>query len=187
MIYVSSHNVVAPYKVIVWITLLLSLTLSISIYAQSAKPEELRVSFLYYIAHYTTFPNTNFEGDHFNFCFLESGSKAHSKAFESLPKKSVQEFEINIIHLQSSEIEALKKCQLLFINKTAQSTELFKTLTTLNETVVSIGETRAFIENGGLLTIVPLQSKMKIFFSKQEFENTTLKFSSLLLKRASFR
>jgi hypothetical protein len=53
--------------------------------------------------------------------------------------------------------------------------------------MVSVGETRSFIENGGMLTIVPLQSKMKIFFSKQQYEKTTLKFSSLLLKRASFR
>lgn len=187
MIFVSSHKVVTPHKVIAWIALLLSLSLCNSIYAQSFKPEELRVSFLYYIAHYTTFPNTNFDGDRFNFCFLEVESKSHSEAFESLPKKNIQEREINIIHLQSSEIQELEKCQLLFINKTAESKELFEKLKTLNETVVSIGETRSFIENGGLLTIVPLQSKMKIFFSKQQFENTTLKFSSLLLKRAIFR
>lgn len=156
-------------------------------YAQSFKPEELRASFLYHIAHYTNFPDESLRSDTFNFCFLESADRPHTRVFHRLPKKRIKEKDIRLISLEGPGELDENECQVLFIGKQAESQELFARLERLNKTIVSVGETRDFIENGGMITIVPLQSKMRIFFSQEQYENTTLKFSSLLLKRANFR
>lgn len=155
--------------------------------AQSFKPEELRASFLYHIAHYTSYPEESFAQDTFNFCFLEDEKQAHTRVFDKLPKKRLKDKDIKLLSLTTPEQLKKDNCQVIFIGKQAESRELFAKLGELNKTIVSVGETRDFIENGGMITIVPLQSKMRIFFSQEQFENTSLKFSSLLLKRANFR
>lgn len=158
-----------------------------SVQAQSFKPEELRASFLYHIAHYTSYPDESFTQDTFNFCFLEDEKQSHTRVFDKLPKKRLKEKEIKLLSLKEPGELNKDSCQVVFIGKQAESRELFAKLEELNKTIVSVGETRDFIENGGMITIVPLQSKMRIFFSQEQYENTSLKFSSLLLKRANFR
>lgn len=154
--------------------------------ATASEPDELRASFLYHIAHYTIYPENN-QPDTFNFCFYESEDNVHSAIFNGLPKKQVKERDVQVLKVDINNDAQLKPCQLLFINQHAETKEVYARLEQLNKRLVTVGETRGFVENGGLLTIVPLKSKMKIFISKQQFENTPLKFSSLLLKRASFR
>ena len=166
--------------------LLLTAPISQANLAEEFKPEELRASFLYHIAHYTIYPENN-QPDTFNFCFYESENNQHSSLFENLPKKKVKEREVRLLKVDINDAQAVKQCQLLFINQHSESEEVYARLPQLNKTLVTVGETRQFIENGGLLTIVPLKSKMKIFVSQKQFDNTPLKFSSLLLKRASFR
>ncbi|BDX08104.1 YfiR family protein [Planctobacterium marinum] len=156
-------------------------------YAQSFKPEELRASFLYHIAHYTSYPDESFNDNTFNFCFMEDANQSHTRVFNKLPKKRLKDKDIKLVSLETPEQLNGDQCQVIFIGKQAESQELFAKLEKLNKTIVSVGETRDFIENGGMITIVPLQSKMRIFFSQEQYENTSLKFSSLLLKRANFR
>lgn len=176
-------------KAIVQVTSLLVMSLSTWQlgYAQSFKPEELRASFLYHIAHYTNYPDESFSNNTFNFCFMEDANQSHTKVFDKLPKKRLKDKDIKLVSLEKPEQISGDQCQVVFIGKQAESQELFAKLQELNKTIVSVGETRDFIENGGMITIVPLQSKMRIFFSQEQYENTSLKFSSLLLKRANFR
>lgn len=160
---------------------------SVCVGAQSFKPEQLRTSFLYHIVHYTNYPESAFSGDTIKFCFLEGNDKAHANIFKALPKKTVKDREVELVELNDINEIAGAHCQLLFVGKDAENDRLFGMLSVLNQELVTVGETRDFIENGGMVTIVPLQSKMKIFFSQTQYENTALKFSSLLLKRVSFR
>ena len=155
--------------------------------AKAFTPEALRTSFLYHIAHYTVYPEESLDVSEFHFCFFESKNQNHSEVFKAIPKKRIKDRNIRLVRFDSSEEAEFSRCQLLFVNKEAESKELFEQLEKLNRTLVSARETRSFIEKGGMVTIVPLQSKMKIFFSHQQYENTALKFSSLLLKRANFR
>lgn len=155
--------------------------------AQSFKPEQLRASFLYHIVHYTNYPDSNFDGQNVKFCFLEGENKSHTNVFKNLPSKKVKNREVELVELEEISDIDNQSCQLLFVGKQAETDALFARLEALNEQLVSVGETRDFIERGGMITIVPLQSKMKIFFSQKQYENTALKFSSLLLKRVNFR
>lgn len=158
-----------------------------SVHSQSFKPEQLRASFLYHIVHYTNYPDSAFDGDTIKFCFLEGNNPAHTRVFKALPKKKVKNRDVELVELNSvSEVKAMS-CQLLFVGKQAENETLFAEIKVLNEELVTVGETRDFIEKGGMITIVPLQSKMKIFFSKAQYDRTALKFSSLLLKRVNFR
>lgn len=177
---------------LLWIPLLL-LALFFAIrpgqvaHAQSFKPEQLRASFLYHIVHYTSYPEENFKDNKVNFCFFEKDDKPHTQVFKSLPKKKLKNRDVQLVEINSIDELDNHQCQLIFVGKQAENNDLFAKLAELNNEVVSVGETRDFIERGGMVTIVPLQSKMKIFFSQKQYENTSLKFSSLLLKRANFR
>ncbi len=127
--------------------------------AQSFKPEQLRASFLYHIVHYTNFPDSHFEGNFVNFCFYEGNDPAHQEIFRSLPANKVKNRDTRIVEITNLAQVQDSNCQLLFVSRQVESDELFEQLQSLNQKLVSVGETRDFVERGGMITIVPLQSK----------------------------
>lgn len=167
--------------------LLIPLLSGTSAYAQSFKPEQLRTSFLYHIVHYTKYPNEEFSQNQIRFCFFEGEKATHTDIFKQLPSKKIKNRDVSLFEVSSLDDLATGECQLLFVGKNVESEAVFAKLKELNRGLVSVGETRDFIERGGMITIVPLQSKMKIFLSREQYESTALKFSSLLLKRVNFR
>ncbi|XOV79556.1 MAG: YfiR family protein [Aestuariibacter sp.] len=175
------------YRQLAFCLLLLVTGFISTVQAQSFKPEQLRTSFLFHIVHYTNYPESTFSGNTIKFCFLEGSDSAHTRIFRSLPKKKIKNREVEAVELDSISEVKDKSCQLLFVGKRAESNALFSVIKVLNRELVTVGETRDFIEHGGMITIVPLQSKMKIFISRTQYENTALKFSSSLLKRVNFR
>lgn len=156
-------------------------------HAQSFKPEQLRTSFLHHIVHYATYPQGQMGNDRIGFCFYEGPEKTHFSIFQSLPAKKLKDRNTVAVEIENISDIDTQKCQLLFVSRQVESSELFLKLQDWNKRMVSVGETRDFVERGGLITIVPLQSKMKIFLSRKQYENSDLKFSSLLLKRVNFR
>lgn len=161
--------------------------MALPVHAQSFKPEQLRTSFLHHIVHYATYPQGQITNNDIGFCFYEGPEKSHISIFQSLPAKKLKNSKTVAIEIENIADINTQKCQLLFVSRQVESSELFLKLQEWNKSMVSVGETRDFVERGGLITIVPLQSKMKIFLSRKQYENSGLKFSSLLLQRVNFR
>lgn len=168
---------------------LLGILVAPQVFAQTFKPEQLRASFLYHIVHYTNYPaeKRRPRASKVHFCFLEAGKPRHSTIFKDWRQKKIREKDIDLVHISNIEHLEQHDCELLFVDKDAESDAIFDRLSSLNKEMVSVGETRDFVERGGMVTIVPLQSKMKIFLSREQYERSPLKFSSLLLKRVSFK
>jgi hypothetical protein len=150
--------------------------------------EQLRAPFLLHIAGFTQFSGPLLASSTLQFCFLEGEDFPHAQIFRQAPGRKVQGREVNLLTLSDiSEIPDDQHCHLLFIGEEQESDEVFELLNELNQSTISVGESLNFIEQGGMMAILPLQSKMKIFFSRDEYQKTQLKFSSALLKRVNFR
>ncbi|WP_102794470.1 YfiR family protein [Bowmanella denitrificans] len=166
--------------------LLCALLLPTAAFSQGFSSEQLRAPFLLHIANFTQFVDEDSQLP-VNFCFLEDKNYAHAKVFQSSPNQQVKQRPIKLVELaEAAQIDG-QDCQVLFVGQSMESDELFERLAKVNQQTVSIGESINFIQRGGMMAIVPLQSKMKIFFNQDVYEQTSLKFSSALLKRVNFR
>ncbi|GGO71268.1 YfiR family protein [Bowmanella pacifica] len=168
------------------ICLVASLFVASQGWPQGFSSEQLRAPFLLHIANFTQFTDESSQ-QQVNFCFLEGSGYAHANVFKSSPDQQVKQRSIKLIELQDAEQISQQRCQILFVSQAQESEKLFSLLAELNRHTVSIGESLNFIRNGGMMAIVPLQSKMKIFFNQEVYQQTDLKFSSALLKRVNFR
>lgn len=161
---------------------------SLSATAIGFTSEQLRAPFLLHIAGFTQFSGPLPADSALHFCFLEGDDFPHAQIFRQAPDTTVQGREVSLLTLSDiSEIPDDRQCHLLFIGEEQESDEVFELLGELNQSTISVGESLNFIEQGGMMAILPLQSKMKIFFSRDEYQKTQLKFSSALLKRVNFR
>lgn len=163
------------------------LFMSLSASAIGFTSEQLRAPFLLHIAGFTQFseplPETTLR-----FCFLESEDFPHAQVFRQAPDRKVQGRKINLLTISDiKELPDEQYCHLLFIGEEQESDEVFDLINDLNQHTISVGESLNFIEHGGMMAIIPLQSKMKIYFSREVYQKTSLKFSSALLKRVNFR
>ncbi|MDF2179116.1 YfiR family protein [Aliiglaciecola sp. CAU 1673] len=154
---------------------------------QSFTPAQLRAPFLLHIAHFTQFPDDDVSGAPVYFCFLEGENHPQADAFRGSPAKDVRQRQILLVEMDSIEAINQQPCHVLFVSQQYENEELFKSLVSLKDKTVSIGESLNFIEQGGMMSIMPMQSRMRIFFSREAFQSTELKFSSALLKRVNFR
>ncbi|MBT1065995.1 DUF4154 domain-containing protein [Bowmanella sp. Y26] len=173
-------------SLIIAVLMVMSLLSTGQVWSQGFSSEQLRAPFLLHIANFTQFIDEGSQQP-VNFCFLEGNNFAHAKVFKGSPNQQVKQRAIKLIELQDAEQLSQQSCQILFVSQDKEDDKLFSLLAEINRHTVSIGESLNFIRNGGMMAIVPLQSKMKIFFNQEVYQQTDLKFSSALLKRVNFR
>ncbi|MDN4501956.1 YfiR family protein [Alteromonadaceae bacterium BrNp21-10] len=168
------------------VSLLLFSSLSALAFAADREPYQIRAPLLLHILNYTTF--TSNISSSFNLCFLEKGDYPHASMLLSskISDKHVDNKLLNVIKINSIEQILLKQCQAVFIAKESESELLFSTLNTLATDILFIGESNHFVEQGGMMAIVSIQSKMKIIVNKVQLEKSLLKISSRLLRLAKF-
>lgn len=167
--------------------LLISLLSSTVVKAESFSPEQLRTPFLFHIAQFTKFDLNKLPVDKLNFCFVENSDFTHANLLQRASQRKVHNRRLALLRLENYHNLAQHNCQLIFVAKQMESQQLFAQLQQLHTDTVSVGETQNFLKQGGMLTITPEQAKMKIYFNRQVYENTSLKFSSLFLKHVKFR
>lgn len=149
--------------------------------------DQIRSTFLFHIANYTNFPEQLKVTETITFCFLEDSNQRLFKEFNRSKIKRLQNLDlVGKTIEQSSELKA-NLCQLLFVDSTRESSTLFAMLKTLNDNTVSIGETRNFLKQGGLISLEERKSKIQIMINRELYTDSSTKFSSLLLKHVKFR
>lgn len=169
------------------LTILLLAVAALAGAEQSFTPAQLRAPFLLHIAHFTQFPDDDDADSPVYFCFLEGNNHPQADAFRGSPAKDIRQRQIRLVELHSVDAIREQVCHVLFVSQTQETEPLFRALANLNNQTVSVGESLNFIERGGMMSILPMQSRMRIFFSREAFQSTELKFSSALLKRVNFR
>lgn len=171
------------------ITLILTAVIPFLTFAGDRESFEIRAPLILHVLNYTTFPTEDMQGDSdFDMCFLESGDYEHASMLLSpkLQGKKVSDHILNIIKLSDISEVAEQQCQAVFISKDRESSEIYAVLNSLDDDILLIGESSSFVEHGGLLAIVSMQSKMRILVNKDLLESSSLKISSRLLRLAKF-
>ncbi|WP_416307223.1 YfiR family protein [Neptunicella sp. SCSIO 80796] len=172
-------------RVFVKATLLpLCLVPSFELLAVNAQPAQVRAPLLYHMVEFTQYPSDRLQNNSINMCFLESPKFEHANKLMQSNKKRVKELSLAIIKLQNIEELQQTDCHLLFVSKQHESKELTQILDELNQDTLTAGETAEFVEDGGLLSIVPGKSNMDILVNMQQLKKSPLKISSAVLKLA---
>ena len=167
---------------------LLTILLSPNLAAQRGSgAKDIRTTFVFHIANYMSLPDDFENQRNITFCFIEDAPYTYYNLFTGTGIKQLRGLGVNALSVQKIEDIAGAGCQLAFFSKSKESDALFAALTQLNLEIVTIGETRNFVNRGGIVALVELQSRIRVLINREEYDRTATKFSSLLLRHARFR
>lgn len=166
-----------------WALLVLLLVSQVTI---AKTPEQVRSAFLYQMAKFIEFPKTA-NNNSLTFCFysLKAGPGATLSANNglSINGKPIEVVEVN---LALSLTDLSERCDITYVDETHENDILasWTTQTALN--TVTVGESLAFLENGGVAALVQEGSKIRLYINKQTMNSHNFKVLSRLLAVAKF-
>ncbi len=181
----EAHSILQRIIVIALLALFFGQT-----YAQSraeAEAEDIRTTFIYHIANYMSLPDDLDDQEKITFCFIEDAPYTYYNLFMKKGITKLRGLDIEAYQLNSKEEMAGKGCQLAFFSESKENDALFNSVRAINSRVVTIGETRSFVNRGGIVGLVEMQSRVRVLINRREYNRTSTKFSSLLLRHARFR
>ncbi len=153
----------------------------------SSRAQDIRATFIFHIANYMSLPQKAKNSQRLTFCFLENAPYTYYEHFAKLNIKELRGLTVQVRKISKWQEIPDSECQLVFFDRKHEKEDVFAMLKTLNTNVVTIGESRNFVDRGGIVGLVELQSRIKVFINRQEYSKSSIKFSSMLLKHAKFR
>lgn len=146
---------------------------------------QLTAAFIYQITKFTLWPEKIFVANNqsFSICVLGQPDSVLFEYLSALETKSSQGRPIEIVRLKNKQ-ELLERvdntCEVLFT-----STEVWENLSEqevsqLSQTTLLIGTSKHFLQLGGMLALIVVDNKMKIFINSSNIENTPIKMESRL-------
>lgn len=148
---------------------------------------EIRTTFVFHIANYMSLPEDYDNGRNITFCFVEDTPYKYYNLFVKAGIKQLRGLQVSALKIEKIADVPSAECQLAFFGRSKESAALFSALEQFNSRIVTIGETRNFVKKGGIVGLVELQSRVKVLINRQEYDRSSTKFSSLLLRHARFR
>lgn len=153
----------------------------------SSSAAEIRTTFIYHIANYMTLPQKVKNSQQLTFCFFEDAPYNYYSRFKDANIPQLRGFAVRAIQISELNTVTESGCQLVFFDRKQENQAVFAMLKSLNNNIVTIGESRNFVDQGGIVGLVELQSRIKVIINRQEYTRSSVKFSSLLLKHVKFR
>lgn len=154
--------------------------------AEPIAPQQIRAPLLLHMIEFTDFPRARLNFDTLSLCFLESPDFEHAEQLSQIRQKTVKHMPFTVVRMVQLHEFGSANCQMLFVSEQHESDELFNQMDSLNQMALTIGETREFAQQGGLLSIVQGEQNMEIFINLRQLEQSPLKISSSVLKLARF-
>lgn len=149
------------------------------------KPAQIRAPLLYHLAEFTRFPADRLLKQKINMCFLETPPFAHAKELEKAKKVTVNDTPLDIIKLTSIDTISTSNCHLLFISEAYESKQLIAQLQQINQKTLTVGESLSFVKDGGVMSIVPGNTTMKIVINMQQLKDSPFKINSAVVNLAT--
>ncbi|HWD91295.1 MAG TPA: YfiR family protein [Verrucomicrobiae bacterium] len=162
-----------------WCALLMLLSVSTS-QAQS-KEYQIKAAFLFNFAQFVLWPATAFTNTSEPFQIGVLGDNPFGKALEEIVRgETIQSRPIVIV--QSSSVEKLAGCQVLFVSK-SEAAHLKDVFTKLDsKPVLTVSEDPAFISHGGMINFYREGPKVRFEINSDAAARNGLKLSSELLR-----
>jgi hypothetical protein len=144
---------------------------------------DVKAAYLYNFAHFVQWPEEVLSEDT---AYIKIGILGEDPFGEILDQiasgKTVNGKKLQVHRFKT--VESLEYCHILFVcgSENARLNDIFKHIEGWN--MLTVGETAAFFERGGMVNFIKLGNKVRFEISKKTTEKADLKISSRLLRLA---
>ena len=150
-----------------WIVISISLFSAASMASEEDNQAQLTAAFIYQITKYVKWPSlvNNVEKQPIMLCIIGSFKNSTLKHFQLLENKVSQgkKIKLNVI-TPSAEKLGDTRCEIIFAQQSEWQNYKINELEALSKRSLLIGTTKTFLHEGGMMSLVLVQNKMKIFF-----------------------
>jgi hypothetical protein len=155
--------------------------LAVSNCQAQSKEYQVKAAFLYNFAQFALWPATAFTNTSEPFQIGVLGDNPFGKSLEEIVRgETIQGRQIVIV--QSSHVEKLTDCQILFVSK-SEAAHLNDVFTKLDsKPVLTVSEDPAFISHGGVINFYREGAKVRFEINPDAASKNGLKLSSELLR-----
>jgi hypothetical protein len=163
--------------------LLLSFSTTGNAFDRRVEEYTVKAAFVLNFARYTQWPDDCFDSptEPFKLCVL--GNKTIELAFQTLNGKKIGSRTLHVRFL--TKAKDANQCHILFLSEDIDRTTLLDTLAAVKDKpVLTIGETKTFINSGGVINLFNRKGRLYFEINKTAARQQQLKLSSRLLKLA---
>ncbi|CCQ10715.1 hypothetical protein PALB_15820 [Pseudoalteromonas luteoviolacea B = ATCC 29581] len=162
------------------------LILLFSATASAKTPEQVRSAFLFQMSKFIEFPKTQ-ANDNLRFCFFDI-NEGPGKILSNNVGLSINNRPIQVLQINSalSLIELSERCDITYIDEKHENDILSAWAEPIALNTVTVGESLAFLEQGGVAALVQEGSKIRLYINKQVMNRHNFKVLSRLLAVAKF-
>ena len=150
--------------------------------AQVAAPEyDVKAAFLYNFTKFVEWPASAFSDGALRLCVM--GDDPFGKTLQTVAGEEVAGHKL--IVLSTEKLSDPAGCQVLFISR-SESERMPQILSSLRDVpVLTVGDTRGFLEKGGMINFTFEGSKVRFEINQESAERAGIKISSKLLRLAT--
>ena len=154
------------------------------VFSRSVEKQSVLAVLTLNIARFTIWPEFIFNNTESTLNMCIYGDNVIHQAFESIDNKVINNNSttINIINL--SKLHNLNRCQLLYLGELKQNKLAHLLIELKTQPILTIGETMAFIQAGGMIRLENNKGKIQLTINLPRVKQAQLIISSRLLKLA---
>jgi len=140
---------------------------------------QVKASYLYNFVRFVTWPNDAFRGEpKFNFCVV--GAERFGSALDSIAGERVDGHEIMVRRLKTPAQAREARCHLLFVAAGVSDPADMSPA----RGVLTVGETTGFLKQGGVISLLDANGRIRFQINQQAARDAGLTISSRLLDLA---
>jgi hypothetical protein len=146
---------------------------------------KLTAAFIYQITKFTLWPDALFVGQNsiFSICMLGEKNKYLNAYLVELENRSTQGHNIEVVQLDNKQqlfSPSGSSCKVLLATDKQWQDLSSEQKQQLAQSTLLIGNSKEFLNNGGMLALLVIDNKMTIFINPQNLEKTPIRLESRL-------
>jgi len=160
--------------------ILLSSSAAAQSHNKNYSESKVKTALIYNLLHFIDWPSKNLV-----ICIYDA-SEDYISSFKAIPSstKTGNTLDIKFMHL-SDAASTQNNCQIIFITDDADNKNLGDMLSSAKSNhKVTIGETKQFIQQGGMISFIRKESNIQFEINAKAFDQADLKISSQVLRMA---
>jgi len=154
---------------------------------QSDDLSRIIAAFVYHISKFVTWPDSSSDSlnNPLKLCILAQGEASLLQQFSELRSKKAQGRTIQVIAFDNKQklsrhIEVDGPCHILFASNGEWNEFTHSEIKRLRASTLLIGKSRHFLEGGGMMSLIQVESKIRIFLNPESMAQSQIKLESRL-------
>lgn len=146
---------------------------------------QLTAAFIYQITKFTFWPDSLYQQNDpaFSICVLGKTNEQLLAHLQELETKSTQGYKIEVVPLHNNA-QLLERsgtnCKVLYAADKEWQNLKAEQIDQLTQTTLLIGSSKTFLQQGGMLALLVVNNKMKIFINSTNLDKTPIRLESRL-------